>query len=320
MKLVNKKILVTGGAGFIGSHIVDMLLKKGNRVTVLDDLSAGALSNVSGARKNHPDKFSFIKGSIMNLPLVKDAYRGMDAVFHHAAQPDVRKSFTQVFADFDANVRGTLNVLEAARENHVSLFVFASSAGTVYGENPVFPTPETCPFDPISHYGATKAACEMYLMSYSALFDMQCVSLRYGNIFGPRSNHGVIWDFYHKLKKNPRSLEILGDGMQNKSYMYIDDCVNASVLSAERAKRKFEPFNISTAESIVVKKIARWVVDAMKLKNVAFTFTGGKRGWEGDVVRMRADVKKLQKIGWKQKVDMKEGVSRYVRWLSQCAS
>lgn len=320
MKLQNKKILVTGGAGFIASHIADALLEKKNRVLVVDDLSAGTMENLKTGKLRHGKRLHFVKGSIMSFPLMRKLCRGMDSVFHFAAQPDVRKSAGQVFADFEVNVRGTLNVLESAHEASVSHFVFASSAGTVYGENPVFPTPETHRFDPISHYGATKAACEMYLMSYAALFDMQCVSLRYGNIFGPRSNHGVIWDFFHKLKKNPRGLQILGDGMQKKSYMYIEDCVSASILAAERAKKSFEPFNISTAEGIVVTKIARWVVDAMNLKNVAFTFTGGRRGWLGDVARMRADVGKLKKTGWKQKVDMKKGVARYVGWLSQCAS
>ncbi len=319
MKLVDKKILVTGGAGFIGSHIGDALFKKGNEVVVADDLSAGNVENLALADADNKTRYKFVKGNIMNAPLVKTLARGCDAVFHFAAQPDVRKSTAQVFADFDVNVRGTLNVLEAARENHVRFFVFASSAGTVYGENPVFPTPETHRFDPISHYGATKAACEMYLCSYSALFDMQCVSLRFGNIFGPRSNHGVIWDFFHKLKKNPRSLEILGDGLQKKSYLYIDDCVSACILAAEKAKKKFEPFNVSSGESVVVKKIARWVADAMDLKNVKFTFTGGKRGWMGDVVRMRADVSKLKKLGWRDKISMKEGVARYVRWLLTCA-
>lgn len=319
MKLTNKKILVTGGAGFIASHIVDALLKKGNNVVVVDDLSAGTLKNLKDAKARHGKRLQFAKGSILNLPLMKKRCRGMDSVFHFAAQPDVRKSTAQVFADFEVNVRGTLNVLEAAHEASVLHFVFASSAGTVYGENPVFPTPESHRFDPISHYGATKAACEMYLMSYSALFDMQCVSLRYGNIFGPRSNHGVIWDFFHKLKKNPEQLEILGDGLQKKSYMYIEDCVNASLLAAEKAKKKFEPFNVSSDESIVVKKIARWVVDAMELRNVRFSFTGGKRGWMGDVARMRADVSKLKKLGWRGKISMKEGVTRYVRWLIQCA-
>lgn len=319
MELTGKRVLVTGGAGFIASHSVDALLKKGNDVVVVDDLSAGTLRNISMESKKKRSGCAFVRGSIMNAALMKKLSRGCDAVFHFAAQPDVRKSTAQVFADFDLNVRGTLNVLEGARENHVPLFVFASSAGTIYGENPIFPTPETHPFDPISHYGATKAACEMYLMSYSALFDIQCVSLRYGNIFGPRSNHGVIWDFFHKLKKNPKQLEILGDGLQKKSYMYIEDCVNASLHAAERAKKKFEPFNVSSDENTGMKKIARWVVDAMKLKNVTFTFTGGRRGWMGDVVRMRADVSKLKKLGWRGKISMKEGVTRYVRWLRQCA-
>lgn len=319
MKLKNKKVLVTGGAGFIGSHLADALLKKGNDVTVADDLSAGTVKNLETAKSAGEGNFRFVNGNIMNLPLMRTLSHGCDAVFHFAAQPDVRKSTAQVFADFDVNVRGTLNVLEAARENHVPFFAFASSAGTVYGENPVFPTPETHRLDPISHYGATKAACEMYLCSYSALFGMQCVSFRFGNIFGPRSNHGVIWDFFHKLKNNPRALEIFGDGMQKKSYLYIDDCVSACMLAAEKAKKNFEPFNVSSGESIVVKKIARWVAEAMKLENVKFSFTGGKRGWMGDVVRMRADVNKLKKLGWRDKIGMKDGVARYVRWLQTCA-
>lgn len=309
MQIRNKNVFVTGGCGFIGSHLVDKLVEKGNKVIVVDNLSAGSVENID------TKKVKFVKGDILDLKLMKKLTKNIDIVFHFAAQPDVRKSYTQVYEDFQVNVLGTINVLEAMRENNVKVMIFASSAGTIYGETKVVPTPEEHPLLPISHYGASKAACEQYLSSYAFLFDMTCVSLRYGNIFGPRSNHGVIYDFFHKLKNNPSSLEILGDGKQEKSYLYIDDCISASLIAAEKSKTGFTPWNISSDKTLIVKEIAKIVVDEMKLKNVKFQYTGGKRGWAGDVVYAYPDITKVKKHGFVPKVSMEEGIRRYVNWL-----
>lgn len=307
----NKNILVTGGCGFIGSHLVDTLLLRNNKITVVDNLSAGSLKNID------TKKVEFVKGDICDLPLMKKLCKGKDIIFHFAAQPDVRKSFNQVYEDLQVNVVGTINILEAMRENNVKFMVFASSAGTIYGEAKISPVPEEYPLQPISHYGASKAACEQYLSSYSALFKMSCVSLRYGNIFGPRSTHGVIYDFFHKLKKNPEELEILGNGKQEKSYLYIDDCIKASLIAAEKAKKGFISYNISSNTTIKVIDIAKIVIDEMGLKNVKLKFTGGKRGWPGDVVKIFPDVRKIESLGFRPKVSLECGIRKYIRYLEE---
>jgi UDP-glucose 4-epimerase len=311
MVIKNKNILVTGGCGFIGSHLVDALLSKNNKITVVDNLSAGSLENID------QKKVIFIKGDICDLSLMKKLCKDKDIIFHFAAQPDVRKSFTQIYEDLQVNVIGTINVLEAMRENNVKFIVFASSAGTIYGEAKISPVPEEYQLQPISHYGASKAACEVYLSSYSSLFGMDCVSLRYGNIFGPRSTHGVIYDFFHKLKKNSKELEILGNGKQEKSYLYIDDCIKGSLLAAENSKKGFIPYNISSNKTIKVIEIAKIVIEEMGLKNVKLKFTGGKRGWPGDVSKVFPDTRKIESLGFRAEISIEEGIRRYVRYLEE---
>lgn len=311
MQIKNKKILITGGAGFIGSHLVSALLKKNNEIVVIDNLSAGLKENINTS------KIKFTKGDILDRKLIIKLTKGVDVVFHFAAQPDVRKSYTQVYDDFEVNVKGTINVLEGMRENKVKVIIFASSAGTIYGETKIIPTPESHPLLPISHYGASKAACEQYLSSYAFLFEMTCVSLRYGNIFGPRSNHGVIYDFFWKLNKSPEELEILGDGRQEKSYLYIDDCISASLLAAEKSKRGFNSWNISSDKTILVRDIAKVVIDEIGLRNTKIRYTGGRRGWPGDVAKAYPEIGKIKKVHFKSKVSCEEGIRRYVRWLKE---
>lgn len=311
MQIKNKKILITGGVGFIGSHLVSALLKKNNEIVVIDNLSAGSKENINTS------KVKFIKGDILDRKLMIKLTKNVEVIFHFAAQPDVRKSYTQVYDDFEVNVKGTINVLEGMRENKVKVMIFASSAGTIYGETKVIPTPESHPLLPISHYGASKAACEQYLSSYAFLFEMTCVSLRYGNIFGPRSNHGVIYDFFWKLKKNPEELEILGDGRQEKSYLYIDDCISASILSAEKSKKGLTVWNISSDKTILVRDIAKIVIDEMSAKDTKIRYTGGRRGWPGDVAKAYPEVAKIKNVGFVTKISIKEGIRRYVRWLQE---
>lgn len=311
MQLKNEKILVTGGCGFIGSHLVDSLILKQNEITVVDNLSAGKLENIN------EEKVNFVKGDICDINLMKKLSKGKDVVFHYAAQPDVKKSFTQVYEDLEVNLKGTINVLESMRENALKFIVFASSAGTIYGEAKISPAPEEYSLQPISHYGASKSACEQYLSSYSALFEMTCISLRYGNIFGPCSTHGVIYDFFHKLKKNPKELEILGDGKQEKSYLYIDDCIRASIIATEKTKKGFVPYNISSNKTIKVIDIAKIVIDELGLKNVRMKFTGGKRGWPGDVIKAFPDTRKIETLGFQIKIPVEEGIRRYIRYLEK---
>jgi UDP-glucose 4-epimerase len=310
-----KSVLVTGGCGFIGSHLVDALIARGNDVTVLDNLSSSTLEYVRPHMET--EKLRFVKGDVRDFNVVSRLCSSKDAVFHFAAQPDVRLSLNQPLIDFDINVRGTLNVLEGMRRNEVPLMVFASTS-TVYGQASIIPTPENYPIDPISNYGASKSACEVYMMSFSSCYNMSCVSLRYANIFGFRSTHGVVHDFFQKLRKDPERLEILGDGKQVKSYLYVTDCIEASLLAAEKDEQEgFGAFNIGTSEQLQVNEIAKIVTNELGISDIDFAYTGGKGGWMGDVTDMLLDTKKIRNLGWQPKVEVKEGIRRYVAWLKE---
>ena len=248
-----ERVLVTGGAGFIGSHLVDRLIRD-NEGVVLDDLSAGLDENLQQHQGN--ERFKFIKGSITRDKDLHVALDGITTVFHFAAQPDVRLSAERPIWDFEINVRGSLELLEAMRKNDVKRMVFASSGGTVYGETDVFPTPEVTAFRPISNYGAAKGAFEMYLNSYAELYGIDSVSMRLANVIGPRLTHGVMHDFYLKLKRNPRHLEVLGDGTQEKAYMYISDTVEAALVLARNIGRGHLPVNVSSGDRLTVTRIA----------------------------------------------------------------
>lgn len=308
-------ILVTGGCGFIGSHIVDALMEKGCRVKVIDDLSAGTTEYIEPYTGN--ERLEFVQGDIRDRSLLARLMPGCRAVIHMAAQPDVRLSATQPLLDYDINVTATVNILEEMSRSGVPQLVFASSAGTIYGETDILPTPETHPLQPISHYGASKAAGEMYLSSYAVMSGISCTALRYGNIFGPRSGHGVMHDFFQKLSRDRSRLEILGDGSQQKSYLYISDCVRASLLAGEAATGGMQTFNISTAESVAVRDIAAAMVQELGLPGVVFEYTGGSRGWVGDITRTLADTGRIRSLGWRPEYTTIEGVALYTRWLMQ---
>jgi UDP-glucose 4-epimerase len=310
------KILVTGGCGFIGSNIVNRLVTVGHQVQVLDDLTSGKKKNIQSSLDNKNCQLKI--GSITNLSLLTKIMKGCDLVIHEAANPDVRASLKSVYEDFNINVKGTINVLQAMIKNEVPKIIFASSGGTVYGETDVLPTPETQPLAPISHYGATKACCEQYLSSYSSLHDLEVISLRLGNIFGPPSDHGVMYDFYWKLTNDPLKLTILGNGKQTKSYLYIDDCVNAHLEAMKQKFKDHSTFNIATSEGITVTEIANEVVNAMGLKDVEYEYTGGERGWAGDVRKAIADISKAKELlNWEPNISIKEGIQKYITWLGE---
>ena len=307
-----ERVLVTGGAGFIGSHLVDRLIGE-YEVTVLDDLSAGVMENLEQHMDN--DRFTFIEGSITSDEDVNRALIGVSTVFHFAAQPDVRLSATDPMFDFRINMIGGMNLLEGLRMNDISRIVFASSGGTVYGDSDVFPTPEKTLLAPISNYGAAKAAFEMYLSSYSDLYGMSAVSMRMANILGPRLTHGVIFDFYTKLKKNPTRLEVLGTGKQDKAYMYVTDTVEAASVLAKKMKQGHLPVNISSGERLTVTRIAELVCTGLNLSDAKIEYTGSKRGWAGDVLVTDLDIEILRSFGWKPRVKLKDGVQLYIDWL-----
>ncbi|MFW9953108.1 MAG: NAD-dependent epimerase/dehydratase family protein [Candidatus Thorarchaeota archaeon] len=309
-----KRVLITGGAGFIGSHLVDAMIRS-HEVCVLDDLSEGSIENIESHLDN--EQLTFVKGSILSVDDVMTALENVDTVFHFAAQPDVRVSTEKPYFDFQVNVIGSMNLLEAVRSTGIRRFVFASSGGTVYGESQVHPTPESTCFRPISNYGAGKGAFEMYLSSYSELYGIDSVSMRLANIIGPRSRHGIIYDFFMKLKNDASSLEVLGNGSQEKTYMYVTDTVAAAILLANNIGRGFLPINVGSSERLRVSKIAQLVLVYLGLPDTKINYTGTARGWVGDISLTDMDNKLLRSYGWEQRTPLEEGVKLYVDWLKE---
>ena len=300
-------ILVTGGAGFIGSHVVDKLIDEGYDVVVVDNLSSGKLEYVN-------ENAIFYKLDLNDVGRLMEIFKKhrIDEVWHIAANPDVRVGSENPDEIYRNNVLATYNLLEVMRKNGVRRIVFTSTS-TVYGEAKVIPTPEEYPTIPISIYGASKVACEAMIASYCHTFDMKAWIYRFANVIGKRSNHGVIYDFIMKLKKNPNELEILGNGEQNKSYIYISDCVDAMFFGL-RADGDVNIFNIGSEDQIKVKKIAEIVCEEMNL-NPKFRFTGGERGWKGDVPVMLLSIEKLKSMGWRPRYNSEQAVRKAVREL-----
>ena len=295
---------------------MDLLIKKGFHVTVVDDLSAKTdLRYLKSHIENGTATFS--KTDVRDYDKLMELDSDFEYVFHLAAQPDVKLSVSNPRFDFEVNIIGTFNILEFMRKKEIPKLVFASSLGTVYGEPEIYPTPENYQLKPISNYGASKAAAEMYCSSYSSLYGIDIVSLRLGNIYGPRSTHGVLFDFYNKLKKDSSNLEILGDGSQTKTYLHIGDTINAFDMTHTNMKKGFDVYNVSSDEQTTVKQVAINMSEALGLEKVNYTFTGGKRGWKGDVVFTSVDTLKLQSLGWDAKIPIEEGIVDYVKWLNQ---
>ncbi len=320
MSLKISKVLVTGGAGFIGSHLVDRLMVDGKNVTVLDNLSNGSLKNLERWLGN--ERFKFIKGDLKKPRDAEKAVRGNELVFHLAANPEVRLGETDPSVHFQENLVATFNLLEAVRKSaSAKTFVFASTS-TVYGEASVLPTPEDYgPSIPISTYGASKLGCEAIASSYAHTFGLRTLILRVANVVGSRANHGVIIDFINKLETDPKRLEILGDGTQKKSYLHIEDFIDATLHVTSRFLddgNKADVYNVGSVDHVEVKKIAEIVADEMGLQDVKFVFTGGVeggRGWLGDVKIMHLSIEKLLKTGWKPRYGSEEAVRFAVQTL-----
>jgi UDP-glucose 4-epimerase len=305
---------ITGGAGFIGSHLVDKLISHGD-VTVYDNLSSGKKEFI----RHHLDKpyFSFIKADLLDLERLTKEMVDYDVVFHLAANPDARLGLDDTSLDLKQETLVTYNVLEAMRLNGITKIVFSSS-GTIYGETPVIPLPEDYgPVLPISLYGAGKVASEALITAFCHTFDMQCWIYRFANIVGNRGTHGVIFDFIHKLKRNPNELEILGDGTQEKPYLSVEDCVEGMLFGFKNSDERVNFFNLGCESTTNVSSIARMVVEEMGLKNVKFKFTGGDRGWPGDVPQVRFDTKKMEELGWGAKYNSDQAVRRAIKFMTE---
>src|SRR4030066_1016370 len=298
------KVLVTGGAGFIGSHLVDSLMDRGCSVRVLDDLSNGSLKNLE--RWLVASRFEFVQGDLKSLDVAKRGVEDVETVFHLAANPDIRLGESDPSVHFNENLVVTFNLLEAMRKSEKAKFIVFASTSTVYGEADEFPTPEDYgPLLPISIYGASKLGCESLLTSYCHTFGLSGVILRFANIVGSRSNHGVVIDFVRKLRQNPDELEILGDGTQKKSYLHVKDLVNAFFVVLNRFNERngiIEAYNVGSSDQVDVQRIAEVVCEEMRIARPKFKFNNtveGGRGWKGDVKMMQLSIKKLMDLGGK---------------------
>jgi len=304
-------IIVTGGAGFIGSHLTKRFAADGYQVKVIDNFISGRMGNLAQCDKN---KVVVTRTDLIDHAKVMKEVKDAEVVFHFAADPDVKSSGENPDSHYKNNIEATYNVLEACRLNRIKRLVFASSS-VVYGEAKVMPTPEDyTPLDPISIYAATKLACEAMINGYVRSFGLQALMLRPANIIGSGGTHGVILDFIRKLKANPKELEILGDGTQQKSYLHVSDFIEAVVKSYRYFvdnSLDLEIYNAGSYDSTNVKEIAKVVMEEMGLKNVNIRFTSGAaggRGWVGDVKIMLLAISKLANLGWSPSLNSREAV------------
>jgi UDP-glucose 4-epimerase len=305
------KAIVTGGAGFIGSNLVDRLLSDGYSVTALDNMYQGTMENLKHL-KNNP-KFKFYKVDIREAEKLKDIFAGHDVVFHLAAQANIKQSSLDHRCDLDNNLIGTINILEAMLANKINDLVF-SSTSAVYGESDVRPTPESCASIQTSLYGASKLACEAFAEAYVGFSPINFWAYRFANIIGERERRGVIWDFVHKLLKTPQELEILGDGKQSKEYLYVQDCVNGIMTGYAKSHQRVNIFNLAIEENTQVDTVADVVIREMGLKNVTRKYTGGPRGWIGDNPIVHLSIDKIKSLGWKPQLTSQQAIARTAQW------
>jgi len=298
--------LVTGGAGFVGSHLVDLLLEADHQVSVFDNLSSGRRDFLS----HHGDAVILIEGDLLDLESVTGAMEGIDIVYHLAANPDIRLGTSITDTDLRQGTVATYNVLEAMRLGGVKQIAFASSS-VVYGEAEVMPTPEDYgPLFPISLYGASKLGSEALITSWVGTFGLQAWLFRFANIVGARGTHGVIFDFIHKLRADPGRLEVLGNGRQEKSYMEVRDCAAAMIHLVANTDEAVNCYNLGSNDTCSVRRIAEIVVEESGLADVSIEYTGGDRGWAGDVPKAMLDPSRMNAEGYIASYDS-EGAVRH---------
>jgi UDP-glucose 4-epimerase len=306
------RCFVTGGAGFIGSAFVDRLLADGHQVTAYDNLSTGQRPFLEDAA-GRPG-FRLVEADVLDAERLETAMGGHDVVFHLAANADVRFGLEHPRRDVEQNTLATFNVLEAMRATGARRIAFAST-GSVYGEPSVFPTPETCPF-PVqtSLYGASKLAGEGLIAAYCAGYGFQGLVFRFVSILGERYTHGHVFDFYKKLLHDPRHVEVLGDGRQRKSYLYVQDCVAAVLRAVEKAGDGFDVFNLGVDHYCTVDESLGWICEHLGLSPERH-YTGGSRGWIGDSPFIFLDAAKVRGLGWSPTLGIRESVIRTLEYL-----
>lgn len=308
------RYFITGCAGFIGSSLTDKLLHAGHEVVGYDNFSTGLTEFLKEA--NQSPNFTLVKADLLDRDTLTQSMSGVDFVFHLAANADVRFGTNHPHKDLEQNAIATFNVLEAMRANNVKRLAFAST-GSIYGEAAVIPTPEHAPF-PVqtSLYGASKLAAEGLIQAYCEGFDFQGYIFRFVSILGERYTHGHVFDFYKQLLKTPDQLTVLGNGKQRKSYLYIQDCLDAMMWVIDNAKDKVNIFNLGTDEYCQVTDSIGWICEYLGLKP-EHTYTGGERGWIGDNPFIFLDVARVQNLGWKPKLSIREGVLKTIQYLHQ---
>lgn len=306
------KVLITGVAGFIGSNLADRLLELGHQVTGFDNFSTGQEEFLSKARGFAG--FRLERGDILELDALTAAMRGADLVVHLAANADVRFGGLHPRRDLEQNTIGSANVLEAMRLCGVGRVAFAST-GSIYGEPAVFPTPEDAPF-PVqtSLYGASKLAAEGLMEAYAETFGIQVYIFRFVSILGERYSHGHVFDFFRQLREHPDRLEVLGDGRQRKSYLYVQDCIDAILIALEKSRVRVNIFNLGTSEYCRVEDSIGWICEHLHL-NPRRTYTGGDRGWVGDNPFIFLDCSRIRDLGWAPRLTIREGIVRTVEYL-----
>jgi UDP-glucose 4-epimerase len=306
------KVFITGGAGFIGSHLADKFLQAGHDVVVYDSLITGHRHFIKHNLEN--PHYTLVEGDVLDYQLVKKTSGGCDLICHMQANADVRGGIHNTRIDLEQNIICTHNVLEATRENNIKKILFASSA-TVYGEPTIFPTPEDTQLVQTSLYGASKVSAESLIQAYCEAFGMQSWIFRFVSFLGNRYTHGVVFDFVKKLKANPTQLEILGDGGQKKSYLDVEDGVAAMLLAVEKANDKINIFNLGNKAYMNVLTVADIICKEMGLNNVRYNFTGGTRGWIGDSPFVHLDISRISSLGWTPKYSIEDSVKRTAAYL-----
>jgi len=310
---------IAGGAGFIGSHLARTILsnKKNSRVVIYDNFSSGKIWHLEEFEGN--PGLHIINDDIKNKESLERAMAGVDVVYHFASNPDISKAVTQPDIDFWEGTYLANNILEAMRLNNVKKLVYASGSG-IYGDTGLIEVSEDySPMLPISTYGASKLSCEALICAYCSMFDITANVFRFANVVGPHQTHGVGYDFVRRLMNNPRELQILGDGTQSKSYIYVSDIISAIKLLEKEPLAGFSYHNAATLDCLTVTEIANIVVEVMGLKNVTYIYSGGSRGWKGDVPVIRLNSDKLRSLGWRNQYTSKEAIYRSVQSILEDA-
>jgi len=299
--------MITGGAGFIGSYIAEKLVENGTDTKVIDNLVTGKKENLSKCFDQ--DNFSFLEYDLGNLDGIENHLGDVDILFHFAADPEVRTGYSKPEDSFEQNIVNTFNLLQKIKQSKIKKIVFASSS-SVYGDAKIIPTNEEYgPLSPISHYGASKLACEAMVSSFCHNYNIEGVILRLANVIGLRGRHGLIWDLVHKLKINQDELELLGDGKQTKSFIHISDAINGIFSSLNNLQDKVEVFNLGSEDSVEIMDVAKIVCKNMGLNEIKINLTGGVddgRGWKGDIKIAHLDISKLKNLGWRPKLSSLE--------------